>query len=349
MAAYDDIDDLTFVYDLDELGLEKQHAVKIRSIKQLRPFVHSQPWGIFYLEFEPKRLPVVVLRRILRELVVKRRQTASASTRPLWDKHDLLFISSMGEASHRRISFAHFKDDEGGQPTLQTFDWDDRETQFNGINASLTRLKWPADPGKVESWRAEWSSAFSRPHGIAIGTARELSIALADLAARTRKRVLAIYGVEQKDGPLHSLFQAFKSALVHNLSPESFADMVAQTIAYGLFAARAETGKVLGLSNLAEMIPATNPFLKELFGEIKNTIVKLEGERPVILNGKYETPEQGKAHTTVVFDILPSTGPTRQLKVDLTLQKRNARWTVVLSVYDKDRREDEIIVSNKDN
>jgi len=88
---------------------------------------------------------------------------------------------------------------------------------------------------------------------------------------------------------------------------------------------------------------------KELFGEIKNTIVKLEGERPVILNGKYETPEQGKAHTTVVFDILPSTGPTRQLKVDLTLQKRNTRWMVVLSVYDKDRREDEIIVSNKDN
>ena len=88
---------------------------------------------------------------------------------------------------------------------------------------------------------------------------------------------------------------------------------------------------------------------KELYGEIKNTIVRLEGERPVILNGKYETPEQGKTHTTVVFDILPSTGTTRQLKVDLTLQKRNTRWMVVLSVYDKDRREDEIIVSNKDN
>jgi hypothetical protein len=89
---------------------------------------------------------------------------------------------------------------------------------------------------------------------------------------------------------------------------------------------------------------------RELYGEIKNTIVKLDGERPVILNGKYETPGQGKMHTTVVFDILPVTGPTRQLKVDLTLQKRrNGRWIVLLSVYDKDRREEEIIVSNNDN
>lgn len=89
---------------------------------------------------------------------------------------------------------------------------------------------------------------------------------------------------------------------------------------------------------------------KELYGEIKNTIVRLDGERPVILNGKYETPEEGKTHTTVVFDILPSTGSTRQLRVDMTLSKqRNGRWVVVLSVYDKDRKEEEIIVSNKDN
>src|SRR4051812_11314442 len=82
---------------------------------------------------------------------------------------------------------------------------------------------------------------------------------------------------------------------------------------------------------------------KDLYGDIKNTIVRLEGERPVILNGKYETPEEDKNHTTVVFDILPATGTMRQLKVDLTLQKRDKRWVVVLSVYDKDRKEDEII------
>ena len=73
---------------------------------------------------------------------------------------------------------------------------------------------------------------------------------------------------------------------------------------------------------------------KGLFDEIKNTIVRLEGERPVILNGKYETPEENR-NTTVAFDILPATGSTRQLKVDLALQKTDRRWVVVLSVYDK--------------
>ena len=102
------------------------------------------------------------------------------------------------------------------------------------------------------------------------------------------------------------------------------------------------------LYSSADFDKAENRF-KALFGDIKNTIVRLEGERPVILNGKYETPEEDKTHTTVVFDILPSTGPTRQLKVDLTLQKQNGRWVVALSVYDKDRKEDEIIVSNSNN
>ena len=86
---------------------------------------------------------------------------------------------------------------------------------------------------------------------------------------------------------------------------------------------------------------------RELFGEIRNTIVRLEGERPVILNGKYETPEEDKKLTTVVFDILPATGAMRQLKVDLSLVKRDRRWLVVLSVYDKDRRDEEVIVSNQ--
>ena len=90
---------------------------------------------------------------------------------------------------------------------------------------------------------------------------------------------------------------------------------------------------------------AENKF-KGLFGEIKNTIVRLEGERPVILNGKYETPEEGRNITTVAFDILPSTGTTRQLKVDLALQKTNRRWVVVLSVYDKDRKEEQVVANN---
>ena len=60
----------------------------------------------------------------------------------------------------------------------------------------------------------------------------------------------------------------FKEALIHDLKPDDFSDMVAQTVTYGLFSA-ATTGEPLtGLSNLSELIPNTNPFLKNLFNEL---------------------------------------------------------------------------------
>ncbi len=85
---------------------------------------------------------------------------------------------------------------------------------------------------------------------------------------------------------------------------------------------------------------------KSLFDQIKNTIVKLEGERPVIINGQYETPAENKKENNLVFDMLPATGSTQQMKVELTLLKINQRWKVVLSVYDKDHREDVASLSN---
>lgn len=85
---------------------------------------------------------------------------------------------------------------------------------------------------------------------------------------------------------------------------------------------------------------------KELYAQIKNTIIKLEGEKPVILNGQYETPSEEKKYTTVLFDLLPSTGATQKLKIDLMLEKINRQWKIVLSVYDKDRKEGEAIASN---
>jgi hypothetical protein len=85
---------------------------------------------------------------------------------------------------------------------------------------------------------------------------------------------------------------------------------------------------------------------KELFGEIKNTIIKLDGEKPVILNGRYEMPTEEKKYTTVLFDLLPATGATQSLKVDLMLEKVNLEWKIVLSVHDKERKQGEGIVSN---
>src|SRR6476659_9829973 len=71
----EDFEDLTFDYSPDELGIDPANAAKIDEIKRLRPLVANQPWGIFFIKFEPKRLPVVALRRILAGAVLKKRAT----------------------------------------------------------------------------------------------------------------------------------------------------------------------------------------------------------------------------------------------------------------------------------
>ena len=45
----DDFEDLTFEYDADEFGLDAATAAKIETIKQFRPLVTHQPWGIFFV------------------------------------------------------------------------------------------------------------------------------------------------------------------------------------------------------------------------------------------------------------------------------------------------------------
>ncbi len=263
----EDVEDLVFEYEPEELGLDEAHKVKIREIKQLRPLAANQPWGIFYLDFEPKRLPVVVLRRILRSLVPKKRASAANPQQAVWNLNDLLFISALGERGNRGISFAHFKENGEGPPQLQTFSWDERETHLHYLNLNLERLRWPEDTDNVEAWREQWSSAFTTTHRQVIRTSKELSVELARFARHTRELVREVYGYEAENGSLHRLHNSFRTVLIQDLDVDGFADMVAQTIAYGLFSARVTGEEVLGLAHLEEMVPNTNPFLKELFAE----------------------------------------------------------------------------------
>ncbi|MBM3474001.1 MAG: hypothetical protein FJX75_12090 [Armatimonadetes bacterium] len=71
-------------------------------------------------------------------------------------------------------------------------------------------------------------------------------------------------------GPLHAQLQAFREVLVPGLSEDDFADMYAQTIAYGLFAARCNHRGPEAFTRQAAAwdLPKTNPFLQKLFNEI---------------------------------------------------------------------------------
>jgi hypothetical protein len=54
-----EVDELTFEYQPEELGLDEECKVKIREIKHLRPFTTNQPWGVFWIEFENRQLRFV--------------------------------------------------------------------------------------------------------------------------------------------------------------------------------------------------------------------------------------------------------------------------------------------------
>jgi len=73
-----------------------------------------------------------------------------------------------------------------------------------------------------------------------------------------------------EDSSLKEQMQGFKDILIHDITPKAFADVYAQTIAYGMFAARLHdpTLPTFSRQEAAELIPKTNPFLRKLFGYI---------------------------------------------------------------------------------
>ncbi|WP_339901895.1 type ISP restriction/modification enzyme [uncultured Cyclobacterium sp.] len=73
-----------------------------------------------------------------------------------------------------------------------------------------------------------------------------------------------------EDSTLKDQMLAFKQILIHDITPQGFADVYAQTIAYGMFAARLHDPTLDNFSRqeAAELIPKSNPFLRKLFGYI---------------------------------------------------------------------------------
>lgn len=62
-------------------------------------------------------------------------------------------------------------------------------------------------------------------------------------------------------------YEAFRANLIHDITTEDFADIYAETIAYGLFAARLHdtTPETFTRAEALELLPKSNPFLRELF------------------------------------------------------------------------------------
>jgi type I restriction-modification system DNA methylase subunit len=101
-----------------------------------------------------------------------------------------------------------------------------------------------------------------------ITSPRELAERMAG-KANLIKDVLFRTLAEDKDvqSELSAQYNAFKENLIHDITPNDFADIYAETIAYGMFAARLHdtTLDTFSRQEALELLPKSNPFLRSLF------------------------------------------------------------------------------------
>ena len=115
-----------------------------------------------------------------------------------------------------------------------------------------------------------------------ISSPKELATRMAALARLIRSIIGKTFAEEGEQGALHEQMEGFRKVLLHDLTADQFGDMYAQTICYGLFAARCNqpdsprplAGEGPGerarftRTHAAYDLPKTNPFLRKLFAHI---------------------------------------------------------------------------------
>lgn len=103
-----------------------------------------------------------------------------------------------------------------------------------------------------------------------INSPKELAERMARVARLIRDTISRAFKTEGAGGSLHEQMKGFRTVLLHDLTEEQFADMYAQTICYGLFAARVNHrgSEPFTRRDAAHELPRTNPFLRKLFQHV---------------------------------------------------------------------------------
>lgn len=266
---FDDIEDISYDFDAEDIGLKEESFAKISSLRQLQPLVDGQQWGIFCVEFDSNKFEVSALRKILSGLIPRRRNSADHA---VWCQQDLLFICNWGKDNNRTIGVAHFEDKASGLPQIKMISCAPALEDFTQIKVfedRLAQLAWPKNTSNIEEWRQAWSSAFTTAYRQTIQDSSTLTIQLAAEAQNIRNCILDVLKVESQNGYVHLLYEKFRNTLIHDMTEQQFADMYAQTVVYGLFSARCmdDTQEDFSAEEAVDCIPNTNPFLKNLMKE----------------------------------------------------------------------------------
>ncbi len=137
-----------------------------------------------------------------------------------------------------------------------------------------TRLSAPPDKGKITVSETEAEALtillerFLSGQLPSIASPKDLALHLARRTKQMRSEVLS--AIEAQSAELNGIYKSFQNVLLPGLTERQFADMYAQTITYGLFAARCTLlcGGNFNRQSAAGLVPKTNPFLRKLFQSI---------------------------------------------------------------------------------
>lgn len=278
----EDLEEATFDWDPDELGIPAERVPHLASLRQLRPLESTQPWGIFFLEFDGPRLPLTALRRLLDKLVTKKRASGSGTLRT-WKLDDLLFIITTSTGDTVELHFIAFFDQADKPAEIRSIPWRPGQSPAQHLKRLATELlphlAWPDDPADVDDWRAEWRAAFKLRHGEAIASAIRLAERMADTSQGLRREVAAALAAEKPNGPFTTLMGEVREQLVGSVTSASFADMCAQTLVYGVLTSRITDPISFGASPTLAAVPLSNPFLAAFFDNVHDqaSVLDLEG------------------------------------------------------------------------
>lgn len=194
--------------------------------------------------------------------------------------------------------FIRYRD---GLPNWVLTDYLDFHWWVNGKKRLTVRLADLDAKGKIkaaeggEEKLAQFFHAFYNEPALTVATAKDLATSMAHMTRIVRELIIDALKKEDEEterrvmqekaggfapavharGPwLREWLSAFRETLIPDLEEKQFADMFAQTLAYGLFAARVHMppDKDFSRETAAFNLPKTNPFLRKLFQEIAGEI-----------------------------------------------------------------------------
>ena len=172
--------------------------------------------------------------------------------------------------------------------TIAFTDYLDFHLYLNGRSAGSVRIGEERD-GRIVAVPEKFGEflllveSLATAHPVKITSAKQLAQLMAGKARmlqHTAKEFLARSGDgslsddERPRTDIGRILSDFRKALVPDIGTMEFADVYAQTITYGMFAARLhdKTPESFDRFEAAALIPKSNPFLKQLFGHLSGNL-----------------------------------------------------------------------------